>query len=208
MTRQPQDTKVWLRRLQGCDTAALAELFGLYRPRLRQMVQLRMGTQLAVRVDPSDVLQEVYLDAARKIHSYLQAPEVSPFVWLRRLTRNRLSKLQRHHLGTECRAATREIQLPEHSSAALVRQLLAPIAGPGTAALRTELRDRVRQSLDLLDDTDREVILMRHFEEMSNEEVAEVLGLSPSAATMRHGRALVRLKRILASPFSPGASEP
>ena len=208
MTNQPQETEVWLRRLQGGDTPALAELFGHYRPRLRQMVQLRMGTQLAVRIDPSDVLQEVYLDAARKILNYMQAPEVSPFVWLRGLTWDRLSKLQQHHLGAECRAANREIQLPEHSSATLVRQLFAPMAGPGTAVLRTELRDRVRQALDLLDDTDREMILMRHFEEMSNEEVAEVLGLSPSATTMRHGRALMRLKRILESGSSPGASEP
>ncbi len=208
MTRPPQETEAWLRRLQGGDLRALAELFGHYRPRLRQTVQIRMGTQLAVRIDPSDVLQEVYLDAARKIHRYVQAPEVSPFVWLRGLTWDRLSKLQRDHLGADCRAAIREIQLPEHSSAILVRQLIAPLAGPGTVALRTELRDRVRRALDLLDDTDREVILMRHFEEMSNDEVAEVLGLSPSAATMRHGRALMRLKKILESLFAPGASEP
>lgn len=109
MTHSPPDTEVWLRRLQGCDAAALAELFAHYRSRLRQMVQLRIGTQLAVRIDPSDVLQEVYLDAARKIHSYVQAPVVSPFVWLRGLTWDRLSKLQRHHLGAECRAANREV---------------------------------------------------------------------------------------------------
>lgn len=82
------------------------------------------------------------------------------------------------------------------------------MAGPSTAALKTELQDRVRQALDLLDDDDREVILMRHFEEMSNEEVAETLGLSPSATTMRHGRALMRLKRILEAGLYPGASEP
>ena len=105
MTSQPQETETWIRRLQGGDAPALAELFGHYRLRLRQMVQLRMGTHLAVRIDPSDVLQEVYLDAARKIHGYIQAPEVSPFVWLRGLTWDRLSKLQRHHLGAECRAS-------------------------------------------------------------------------------------------------------
>jgi RNA polymerase sigma-70 factor, ECF subfamily len=208
MTSQPQETEVWIRRLQGGDAPALAELFGHYRLRLHQMVQLRMGTHLAVRIDPADVLQEVYLDAARKIHGYIQAPEVSPFVWLRGLTWDRLSKLQRHHLGAECRATGREIQLPEHSSATLVRQLIAPMAGPRTAAVGTELRDRMRQALDLLDDTDREVILMRYFEEMSNEEVAEVLELSPSATTMRHGRALMRLKKILETASSPGASEP
>ena len=207
MTGQPQKSEVWLRRLQDGDTTALAELFGHCRARLRQTIQLRMGTELAVRFDPSDVLQEVYLEATRKIDRYVKAPEVSPFVWLRGLTWDRLCRLQRHHLGTECRAAVREIRLPDHSSATLVQQLLAPVAGPRTAAVTRELRDRVHHALDLLDDTDREVILMRHFEEMSNDEVAEVLGLSPSAATMRHGRALMRLKEILESFFSPGASE-
>ena len=197
MTCPPRDSETWLGRLQAGDNGALAELFGHYRLRLQQMIQLRMDTELAVRVDPADVLQEVYLDATRKIHGYLQAPKVSPFVWLRRLAGDRLSKLHRHHLGAECRAAAREISLPEHSSATLVRQLFTPLAGPSTVAVRTELRDRVRQALAVLDQTDREVILMRHFEELSNEEVAEALGLSPSAATMRHGRALLRLKKIL-----------
>ena len=125
MTGQPQKSEVWLRRLQDGDTTALAELFGHCRVRLRQTIQLRMGTELAVRFDPSDVLQEVYLEATRKIDRYVKAPEVSPFVWLRGLTWDRLCRLQRHHLGMECRTAVREIRLPDHSSATLVQQLLA-----------------------------------------------------------------------------------
>jgi RNA polymerase sigma-70 factor (ECF subfamily) len=208
MTRPSQDNDDWLGRLQQCDAEALAELFAHYRSRLLQMVQLRIGSQLAVRIDPADVLQEVYMDAARKVHQYVEAAEVSPFVWLRGLTWDRLSKLQRQHLGAACRTATREIRLPEQSSAALVGQLLAPVDGPRTTALRAEMQDRVRQALDLLDHDDREVILMRHFEEMSNDEVAETLGLTASAATMRHGRALLRLKTLLEAGFSRGASTP
>jgi RNA polymerase sigma-70 factor (ECF subfamily) len=157
-----------------------------------------------VRLDPSDVLQEVYLDATRKIHGYLHDPRVSLFVWLRGLTFDRLLKLQRHHLGAQCRAADRELQLPERSSAALARQLLAPGVRPSTALLKAEIQDRVQQALNKLDPADREVILMRHFEEMSNNEVAEVLGLTVSGATMRHGRALSRLKQILKADLSSG----
>jgi RNA polymerase sigma-70 factor (ECF subfamily) len=205
MSSQPQKTEAWLRRLRDGEIAALAELFDCYRSKLRQMLQLRMGTQLAVRLDPSDVLQEVYLDATRKIDSYLHDPRVSLFVWLRGLTFDRLLKLQRHHLGAQCRAADRELQLPERSSAALARQLLAPGVRPSTALLKAEIQDRVQQALNKLDHADREVILMRHFEEMSNNEVAEVLGLTVSGATMRHGRALSRLRQILKADLSSGA---
>ena len=197
MSNQRLDTEMWLSRLRDGETAVLAELFGYYRPRLRRMLQLRIGRQLAVRVDPSDVLQEVYLDATNKVTHYLQDPGVSLFVWLRGLTFDRLLKLQRHHLGAERRAAERELRLPERSSAVLALKLLAPGGRPSSAAVQAELQGRVQRALNVLGQADREVILMRHFEEMSNKEVAEALGLTASGATMRHGRALSRLKEIL-----------
>jgi len=203
MAQQPAPTQNWLDRLRGGEMSVLAEVFGYYRPKLRQMVNLRIGSQLAARIDPSDVLQETYLEATRKIQAYAQDPQVSLFVWLRGLTWDRLSSLQREHLGTQRRAAQRELQLSEHSSVMLAKRLLGGIT-PSGALVNIELRNRVRGALDRLPSQDREVILMRHFEGMSNSEVAETLGLSHSAATMRHGRALARLRDALQSDRSDG----
>src|SRR5207244_2738412 len=105
-------TSQWLTRARGGDTAALAALFEYYRPRLRQMVRLRLDARLTARLDPSDVLQEVYLDVAGQIRAYLRRPRVAFYVWLRGLAWERLMKLHRRHLGAGCRAAGREQALP------------------------------------------------------------------------------------------------
>jgi RNA polymerase sigma-70 factor (ECF subfamily) len=199
MTNEPGETESWLRGLRRGDAGALGALLDYYRPRLRQMVRLRMDRQLVARVDPSDVVQEVYLDAERQIQGYLQEPRVSFYVWLRGLAGQRLSNTRRQHLGTKCRTAWREVPLPAESSMLLARKLLARETSPSRALLREELRRRVQQALDQLQPDDREVILMRHFEDMTNREVAQAIGLSESGSTMRYGRALFRLKEILAA---------
>ena len=203
MASEPPDTQRWLKRLRGGEMEALAELFGHYRHQLRQMVELRIGHQLAARFDPSDVLQEAYMDAARKIQVYLDNPKVSAFVWLRGLAWDRLAKLQREHLGTERRSILREVRLPENSSVMLANWLLTGTT-PSRIVARSDLRECVQNALRELPDGDREVILMRHFERMSNNEVAETLGLSVSGATRRHGRALMRLKDALQADMSKG----
>jgi RNA polymerase sigma-70 factor (ECF subfamily) len=172
------------------------------------MVELRLDSRVAARLDPSDVLQEVYLDMAGQIQGYLRQPKVNFYVWLRGLTWERLLKLQRRHLGAECRAIGRERALPLESSGALVSQLLTPGASPSGALVLEELRHRVQLALAKLDDNDREVILMRDFEGMTNGEVAQTLGLSASGATMRYGRALYRLKEILTADWPAGESKP
>jgi RNA polymerase sigma-70 factor (ECF subfamily) len=186
----------------------LAALFDYYRPRLRQMLRLRMDGRMAARIDASDVLQEAYLDAARQVQGYLQQPKVAIYVWLRELAWERLLNLQRQHLGAKCRAVQREVPLPLESSAHLAKALLAQGPSPSQALLQEELRRRLQQALEKLEPADREVILMRHYEDMTNGEVAQALGLSASGATMRYGRALFRLKEILLAELAAGESRP
>ena len=200
------DARRALERMRSGDMTALADVFGHYRPQLRRMVDLRMAGPLSSRVDPSDVLQETYMDATRKIDGYVHDPRVSLYVWLRGLTLDRLAKVQRLHLGTQSRALGRELRLPEASSVALGRHLFAIGTAPSRNLERDELCRQVTQALQQLTDRDREVLVMRHFEGMTNSEVAEALGIGASAATMRHGRALKRLKDILSARLSAGES--
>lgn len=201
---QPAEIEAWLSRVRRGEPDALAALLDFYRRRLKRMVQLRLDARLSARVDPSDVLQEVYLDAASRVQSYCQEPKVAFYIWLRGLAWDRLMKLQRRHLGAKCRAATLEMRLPTESSAVLFTQLLAGQASPSQALLREELQQRVQRALTRLSAADREVILMRHFEDLSNAEVAQALGLSESGATRRHGRAVLRLKGVLLAELSSG----
>jgi RNA polymerase sigma-70 factor (ECF subfamily) len=188
------------------DPAAWAELLQGHRPRLRRMVALRLDHRLAGRLDPSDVLQEVSIQAARALPTYLERPELPFFLWLRWLTGRVLQGLHRRHLGVRARAAGREVRLgggaaPEASSEALAARLLGHDTRPSTAAARDERRQRVREALDALDPVDREVLVLRHFEELTAAESARVLGIDRSAASKRYVRALRRLKeRIGAMP--------
>jgi len=201
-------TSEWLTRVGAGQEGALAELFDHYRPRLRQMIRLRLDPRVAARLDPSDVLQEVYLDVAGQVRSYLARPSVAFYVWLRGLAWERLVKLHRRHLGAACRAVGREQPLPLESSAALASQLTAAGASPSAALAQEEVRRRVQAALARLGPDDREVILMRDFEDLSNNEVAQALGISASGATMRYGRALFRLKEALSAEWPSGESRP
>jgi RNA polymerase sigma-70 factor (ECF subfamily) len=203
---KPAEITTAIDQLRDGRREVLSVVFDYFRPRLRQMVRLRMEGPLRARIDPSDVLQDVYLDATRRVGNFVQDPKVSVFVWLRGLTGDRLKKLQRHHLGAQCRALGRELRLPEESSMLLARQLFDSSTSPSRMLLKAELRERVRSALACLDDDDREMILMRHFEGMNNEEVAETLGLTRPGASMRHGRALARLKETLLAETSLGDS--
>jgi RNA polymerase sigma-70 factor (ECF subfamily) len=188
----------WLGRLRRGKTEALADLFEHYRSQLRLMVQLRIGDQLAARLDASDVLQDTFVDASKKVEAYVNDPRVSCFVWLRRLTSDRLIALQRKHLGAKLRSVNRELRLPETSSEMLAKGLVKD-SSPSANMATAEVREHVQRALMRLPAADREVILMRNIEGLSNNLVAEVLGVSVSAATMRHGRALIRLRDLLNS---------
>jgi RNA polymerase sigma-70 factor (ECF subfamily) len=208
MHSEPPDTESLLNGLRRGEPRVLAALFEYYAPRLRNMVRLRMGPSLQHRLDISDVLQEAYLDAARKVGGYVQEPKAVFYVWLRGVVEERLMILQRHHLGAKCRAVTREVPLPPESSTALARQLLARGSTPSQKLIKHELQRQVQHALSELDADDREVILMRHFEGMSNMEVAQSLGIGESGSTMRYGRALRRLKEILGAKFMSSEARP
>lgn len=196
-----------LQRAGQGDPRALGELFSQHRERLRRMVQLRLDRRLQGRIDPSDVLQEAYVEFARALADYLRQPSLPFYLWLRLLTGRKLHALHRHHLGTKIRDAGREVSLhrgalPQASSVSLAAQLLGRLTTPSQAAVRAELQLRIQEALNSMDLIDREVLALRHFEQLSNAETAQVLGLSETAASNRFVRALKRLKKILSS--APG----
>jgi RNA polymerase sigma-70 factor (ECF subfamily) len=200
--RSPED--LLIDRAAAGDSAALAELFGRYRKRLRAMVRLRMDRRLQGRVDPSDVLQEAFLDVAQQLSSYLAKPEMPFYLWLRLTTGQRLMRLHRQHLGAAVRDAGREVSLhrgalPQASSVSLAAQLLGKMTSASKAVERVEIQLQLQAALNGMDEMDREIIALRHFEELSNAEAAQVLALEPSAASKRYIRALKRLQEILKS---------
>lgn len=199
----PDPTHTLLGQLRAGQPEALGELFGLYRERLWRMVRMRLDRRLSGRVDPDDILQEAFLDVARRIDEYLADPSVPFYVWVRFLTAQRLLLVQRNHLGARRRDVTREVALPGHgpppaNSDSLAGAFVSGLTSPSGAAMRREFQERLRDALDALDPLDREVLALRHFEELSNHETALVLGISRDAASKRHVRALKRLKDLLA----------
>jgi RNA polymerase sigma-70 factor (ECF subfamily) len=184
------------------DERALVELFARHRDRLRRMVRLRLDRRLQGRVDPSDVLQEAHLEVARRAGEYLADPAMPPFLWLRFITGQRLLDAHRKHLGARMRDADLEVSLhrgalPQATSVSLAELLLGRLTSPTRAARRAEMQVRLQGVLNAMDPIDREVLTLRHFEELSNGETAQVLGLTKSAASNRYMRALLRLKETL-----------
>jgi RNA polymerase sigma-70 factor, ECF subfamily len=191
-------------RIYAGDPQALAQLFGKHRERLRRMVRLRLDRRLRGRIDPSDVLQEAFIDAHNRQHECRADPRMPPFLWLRFLTGQRLLALHRRHLGAQMREAGREVSLqagamPQADSPALANFLLGRLTTPSLAAIRVEMRVRLQDVLNTMDPIDREVLVLRHFEELSNGETAAILGLQKAAASNRYVRALRRLTDILAT---------
>ncbi len=207
MTGNSTETNQLLEQAARGDPRGLGTLLGQHRDRLRRMVALRLDRRLQGRIDPSDVIQEAYLEASVRLAEYLRDPSMPFFLWLRFLTGQKLVTLHRHHLGVQMRGAGQEVALcqgplPEASSAALAAQLLGHDTRPSEAAVRAELKIRLQETLNSMDPLDREVLALRHFEQLSRAEIAQVLGVSEGAAGKRYIRALERLKRILG--HSPG----
>jgi RNA polymerase sigma-70 factor, ECF subfamily len=196
-----EQTGLLLDRLRQKDGQALGELFMLYRERLWRMLYVRLDRRLASRVAPDDVLQETFLDVAGRIGEYLADPKVPFYVWLRFLAVQRMQRVHRAHLGAQRRAVDLEVSLAKDgglfaSPDSMAGQFVSQMTSPSQAAIRHELQGRLRAALDEMDPLDREVLALRHFEELGNNEVAHVLGISKEAASKRHVRALVRLKAL------------
>jgi RNA polymerase sigma-70 factor, ECF subfamily len=210
MDPTPNEVTHLMNRLRAGDRQALVELFHGYRERLRRMVELRMDSRLRTRLDASDVLLEAYLDLAGDLEAYRADPKLQPLLWMRLHVGRRLGMLHRRHLGAQLRDAGLEISLyrealPQASSAALASMLLGRHTSPTQAAQRAERLLRIQEALNTLDPIDREVLALKHFEELSRAETAEVLGTNPEAAAKRYFRALKRLKEVLAT--MPGGWE-
>lgn len=183
------------------DETALAVLVERHRGRLERMVRLRIDRRLQGRVDPADVVQDAYLAIRGKFLQYCSDPRLPFYLWLRLEVGQKLVDVHRFHLGTQMRDAGQEVSLhrgalPQVSSLSLAEHLLGKLTTASHAAMRVELKLRVQEALNSMAAHDREVLILRHFEELSNVEAAEVLGIKPSAAVNRYVRALKRLKDV------------
>lgn len=196
------DNEQLLDRLKVGDLKAVTELFTNHRDRLRRMIDIRLDSRLRGRVDASDVIQEAHLEIATRLSDYLADPRLPPFLWLRLVVGERLAKLHRTHLGAQMRDAGREVSLFREallaaSSAALAAHLLGKHTSPTQAAIRAERLIRLQDAINALDPIDREILSLRHFEELTRAEAAEALGIEEAAAAKRYVRALKRLKDLL-----------
>lgn len=201
---QNEPTENSIQKLLAGETERLASLVDCFRPRLKKVVQLRVGGRLSARIDPSDVIQDVYVEATRRVTKYIQSPNVGFFVWIHGVTKDVLLNSIRRHTSAKNRSIHCEVTLPNDQSAVLGRNLISH-ESPSRVVHRDELHAAVRNAISGLKDTDREIILMRHFDGLTNNQVAESLGLTPSTSTMRHGRALARLKSLLEKQISPSS---
>lgn len=191
-----------MERLREGDEAAFAELFAKYRERLYPIVNVRIDRRLAGRIDADDVLQEVYLDAAARLHHYVGTHSGSFFIWLRLITTQTMANIFRRHLTVQKRDAKREISInsgpaQDNPSTPIAMQLLGQLTSPSIAAIRDETVKQVEAAIESMKPMDREIITLRHFEQLDNQEVAEVLGIHEKTASIRYIRALSRLKELV-----------
>jgi RNA polymerase sigma-70 factor (ECF subfamily) len=182
----------------------LADLFLGHRDRLEAMVRVRLPPRLRARLSTSDVLQESYLDAQKRVDEYLQAGPMPFYLWLRRVTAQKLIDLERRHLGRQKRAAGKEVSIeqlaiPGATSEGIARSLVEPRASPSEEAVHAELKAALEAAFDRMDPADREVIALRHFERLTAPETAEVLGIKEEAAQKRYVRALKKMRAIMAA---------
>jgi RNA polymerase sigma-70 factor, ECF subfamily len=191
-----------LERARKGDRAAVGSLFEGQRSRLKRMLVLRIDGRLRGRIDAADIIQDAFLEASVRLEEYLRRPSMPFYLWVRFITMQRLHTIYREHLRAQKRDARREVGLyeaahPEATSEALAAQLLGKLSTPSQTVVRAELRARLKETLDAMDPGDREVIALRHFEQLGNAETAQLLGIDESAASKRYLRAMKRLRDLL-----------
>jgi len=203
MSSPPGQIPDLVARAAAGDREAIVELLGVYRSRLKTMVTMRLDPRLQGRVDASDVIQEGYLDAIRRVEEYIRDPSVPFYIWLRFLVGQRVAEHHRRYLGRPGRNVDREVSIyggaiPGVSSGALAARLLGKLTSPVQAAVRAERKLQLQEALNKMDPIDREILVLRHYEGMTNVEAAAALGIEKAAASKRYTRALERLSKILA----------
>ena len=170
------ETEHLLQQIRGGERLAIDPLFARHRPELRRLVQLRLDPKLRPRLDPSDVVQEAQLEALRRLDDYLQEPPMPFRLWLRQITYDRLLMVRRQHVRAERRSVERDVALPDQSSLLLAQQLLASGSSPSEQLAKRELTRRVNRAIAKLAESDREILLMRNFEGLTNREIAKIIG--------------------------------
>jgi RNA polymerase sigma-70 factor (ECF subfamily) len=196
MPEDSQETELLLEQIVRGE-AMFERLFARHRAALRQVVQWRLDPTLRTRVDASDVVQETQMEAFRRLPDYLRRRPMPFYLWLRKTAHERLLMLRRKHVGVLRRSVRRELPLPDESSLLLARQFTSPTPTPSQQLSQRELAAQVRRAVGQLGEADREILLMRHFEGLSYQEIACVLKIEPAAARQRNGRALLRLHKLL-----------
>lgn len=201
MTSPQPDTEELVQQAAQGDPEARNRLLAHHRSRLRKMIGWRLDRRVAPRVDPSDVVQEVLVQADQKLDRYLRERPLPFYPWLRTLTWEYLATLYRRHLRAQNRSVLREepdvLKLPDESAAALAARLVTSATSPSQQAIRKEVRQRVRQALETLSERDREVLVLRHLEQLSVADTATILGITPGAVKVRHLRAVERMRQRL-----------
>jgi RNA polymerase sigma-70 factor (ECF subfamily) len=201
MRVEPPDTELLIEQASRGQATASDQLLMRHRERLRHMVSVRLDRRLAARVDPSDVVQETLAVAARKLPNYLRDRPLPFYPWLRSIAWERVVKLHLRHLKAQRRSVMREESqlpgLPDESVLELANRLIDSGTSPSLRVEKKELRGRVRLALSRLRETDREILVLRYLEQLSNKEIAAALAISEGALKMRHLRALTSLKSIM-----------
>lgn len=213
MWPQPDQTQDLLAGARGGDAEAVNKLLDKHREALRRMIDMRLDRRIRQRVDASDVVQDVLVDAHRRIGDYLSNPAMPFHLWLRQMAQDRLIDAHRRHRDAARRSLDREQPLviagtDDRSTIELAAQIWDRELTPAAAATVRELQERFAAAVEELDEQDREVVLMRHFEQLSNTEVAEALRLTPPAASMRYLRAMRRLRELLGADVDDESDRP
>lgn len=203
MWPEAQTTQELLNKAAGGDAQAVEALLARHREPVRRMIALRLDPAIVQRLDASDVVQDVLLEASRRLQDYLKAPAMPFHLWLRHIAKDHMIDAHRKHHQAAKRGVDREQPLArrgwdERSSLDLAGQLFDQELTPASAAIRQELQTRLEAALEEMNEDDREVLIMRHFEQLGNQEVAQALGLTEAAASMRYLRAIRRLRDLLA----------
>ena len=192
------------------DADAINRLMDRHRDSIRRMIQMRLDNKIQRRIDVSDVVQDVLVEANRRLQTYLENPQMSFHLWLRQIAKDRIIDAHRRHRGSAKRSVDREKPLAvqaadDHSTMQLLDQLRDPELTPAAAATQQEMARAVERSIAELGDQDAEIIIMRHYEQLSNQEIAQALGLTEPAASMRYLRAVRRLREMLGT--GPGGED-
>ena len=207
MWPEPQKTEELLAGVKKGDASAVNQLMERHRDSLRRIVQLRLDQKIQRRIDVSDVVQDVLIEANRRLADYVASPQMPFHLWLRQIAQDRIIDAHRRHRVSAKRSVDKERPLAvpaadDHSTIQLAAQLCDRQLTPAAAATQAELAKAVEAAIARLPDQDCEIIIMRHYEQLSNQEIAQALSLTEPAASMRYLRAIRRLKELMVSPDS------